>query len=532
MFLNLAYVASTIVRCCCCMFIGVIVSMSSASAMDRAEAALRIANDLSIPHGNDPENLYGLFPTIFPGSYDGTLDVSLSRTQATVEQLVVVLVRWNGWDTVHYDTRLISTVKPFVTPEGFPYYSPDPTPRSIPYIIVALQKGLISTETLKRLRSAVTGDEIDQTCETAKKLAVNSPIVPALILDDIGIQHIKEARKTPDQLVVIPTGFSHYELIRELPNRILDLNAPNLRLYNSSSSLANGKQDYFPLGALDTQLSVGLKVNADSFSHQAESIYGNIENESTTVNAVGIWGSATSLQKNARVWGGFLVARTSEGFKKDAQVIGLEVDTINDALPGLSPNRSKVGVQVVGIGTQPLTSAVEVIGAGNAKWSNGLLFEKNAIHSNGTVLGLAETGELERGIDFSHTRFVDSAFLLNQGSRITFKNKSGAASMLYTDEINEGHFVLRAGNSGLRITSNDDSRNLAFFDTTGNIITPKSNFNQVVDDVDLLKKQIRSTTIPKTSHDSCQQSTLVEDSEYVYVCVATDTWRRARLSSW
>jgi len=316
-------------------------------------------------------------------------------------------------------------------------------------------------------------------------------IVQPLILDDIGIKHIEEARQRPDQLVVVPTGFSHYELLHGLTNRILDLNSPNLRLYNSSSPLASGKQDYLLLGPLDTELSVGLKVNADSYSHQSEAIYGNIENESTTDNAVAIWGYATSLEKNARVWGGFLVAQTADGSQKDSQIVGLEVDAINSALPGVSPNRSKVGVQVVGMGTQPLTSAVEVIGAGAAKWSNGLLFERNAILPNGSVLGLSEPGELARGIDFSQTHFLDSAFLLNQGSKITFKNKLGGPSMLYTDNIDNGYFVMRAGVSGLRVTSNDDSRNLAFFDNTGNIIAPKGNFNQVVDDVEVLKKQLR-----------------------------------------
>ena len=39
--------------------------------------------------------------------------------------------------------------------------------------------------------------------------------------------------------------------------------------------------------------------------------------------------------------------------------------------------------------------------------------------------------------------------------------------MLYTDSFDLGHLVLRAGVSGLRITSNDDSKNLAIIDGTG-----------------------------------------------------------------
>jgi len=153
MYLKLRY--SVLARRSSRLFIWLLISVGMASAMDRAEAALRIANNLGIAHGKDSKNLYGLYPDVFPGGYSGTLDLSLSDKQATLEQVVVTLVRWSGWDTVHYDTRIVDSVKAFVTPEGFPFYGPDPTPRSIPYVVVALQKGLITNETLKILRSIV-----------------------------------------------------------------------------------------------------------------------------------------------------------------------------------------------------------------------------------------------------------------------------------------------------------------------------------------------------------------------------------------
>ncbi len=506
-------------------------SAQSSAALDRAAAALRIANDLGIPHNNDPKELYGLFPKVFPGGYNGELDVSYYQKETTWEHVVVALVRWSGWDTVHYDIAEIDRVKPYVSPEGFPYYSPDPTPRSIPYVIVALRRGLISDPLLRSLRKSVTAEDIDSLCERVKKLAAQEDILPTLTLDAGGMQHLSDAKKHPGQLVLLPTGFTHYEVLGDLPNRILDLNSPSLRLFNGSDSLANGKQDYFPLGPLETQLSVGLKVNRNSFSHQSESIYGSIENESTTANAVGIWGSASSLERNARVWGGFLVGSTAEGSKKDAQVVGLEVDVVNKALAGLAPNRSKVGIQIVGIGSQPLTNALEVIGAGQAKWANGLLFEKGAIYPGGAVIASSDNGELARGIDFSQTHFRDSAFSLSQGSRITFKNKSGAASMLYTDNFDLGHLVVQAGVSGLRITSNDDSKNLAIIDAAGNITTPKGDLNHTMDDVNELKRQA-VTAPPKSSHDSCMPGARSEDADYIYVCVAMNQWRRARLAAW
>jgi len=515
-----------------CVSVLILSSTVDSSAMDRAAAALDIANDLGIRHNNDPNQLYGLFPEIFPGGYDGTVDVSFHQKEATFEHVVVALVRWSGWDTVHYDATEIDRVSKYVSPEGFPYYSPDPTPRSIPYIIVALRRGLIEEGLLPKLRMPVTAQDIDSLCAKAKELAAREDILPPLTLDDAGMKHLADAKQHPGQLVLLPTGFNHYEVLKNLPNRILDLNAPSLRLFNGSDSLASGKQDYFPLGPLESQFSVGLKVGANSFSHQSESIYGSIENESSTTNAVGIWGSAKSLQKNARVWGGFLVASTANAGGDDAQIVGLEVDSINNALPGVSPNRSKVGIQVVGIGSQPLTNALEIIGAANGKWSNGVLLEKGAIHPDGAIIASSDNGEIARGIDFSQTHFRDSAFSLGQGSRITFQNKSGGPSMFYTDNIDLGHFVFRAGASGLRITSNDDSKNLATIDGSGNIITPKGDLNKMIDEVGQLKREAFLPKAPKTSHDPCEVGAKAEDGDYIYVCVSHNQWRRAKLSDW
>ena len=397
-----------------CFVFGVILlvlnSAQTVAAMDHAAAALQIANDLGIPHTDDPKRLYGLYPHIFPGGYNGEVDLTDYQDETTWEHVIVALVRWSGWDTVHYDSGEVERVKPYVSPEGFPYYSPDPTPRSIPYIIVALQRGLIEDSQLPKLRGPITAEEIDTLCATIKTLAAQQEIVPPLTLDAAGMEQLSEVKEHPRQLLVLPTGFTHYDALANLPNRILDLNSPGLRLFDGKSPLSNGKQDYFPLGALETQLAVALKVDKHSFAHQSESIYGLVENESTTTNAVGIWGWASSLAKDARVWGGFFVGSTAASRGKDAQIVGLEVDVINTALPGVSPNRSKVGIQVVGIGNETLTNAVEVIGAGKAKWANGLLLEKGAIEKGGALIASSDNGEVARGIDFSQTHFRDSAF--------------------------------------------------------------------------------------------------------------------------
>ena len=108
------------------------------ASVTRAAAALRIAEDLGIRHGANPGDLYELFPDVFPGGYDGKADRAYPDKEATLENIVVALVRWAGWDTVHYSESLASQVKPYVTAEGFPFYGPEPTPRSIPYVVGAL----------------------------------------------------------------------------------------------------------------------------------------------------------------------------------------------------------------------------------------------------------------------------------------------------------------------------------------------------------------------------------------------------------
>jgi len=87
--------------------------------IDRAHAALRLATNLGIQHTNDPAELYGLYPEIFPGGYDGAGDLPFADKVATLETVIVALVRWTGWDTIHYDHQLTAKVKPCLT-RGIP----------------------------------------------------------------------------------------------------------------------------------------------------------------------------------------------------------------------------------------------------------------------------------------------------------------------------------------------------------------------------------------------------------------------------
>ncbi len=74
------------------------------------------------------------------------------------------------------------------------------------------------------------------------------------------------------------------------------------------------------------------------------------------------------------MWGGFFTANSSKGSDKDAQLIGAEIDVNNDTKPGIAPNASKTGLQVVGIGSVSVTNAIEIIGFDRGLWTNGLSF--------------------------------------------------------------------------------------------------------------------------------------------------------------
>lgn len=507
----------------------------AASTLTRAQAAQALAQNLNITLTQDANELYGLFPGVFPGGYDGTFDVAYPKEVATLEHIIVSLVRWAGWDTVHYDNRIVPRVKPFVTPEGFPFYAPDPTPRSIPYIVVAMSKGLIKESDLPALRTPVALERITELSTLAKRIRVSRPLLHPLVLDTAVKLKLDQARKNSEQLIILPVGFHNYAALEGLSNRILDLNAPGLRLFSGRSSLRDGKQDYFPLGALDTQFTVALYVPEDSYAHQSEAIYGIVENASTTVNAVGIWGSASSLKKDARVWGGFIKGSTSEGEKNDAQVIGLEIDVINNALPGVSPNRSKTGLQIVGIGKASVTNGIEIIGAGPAKWGNGILFSEGAIQKDGAVIGLSQSGNVARGIDFSNTTFGNAALLLNKESPISFRSRSGNASLIYTDDFGNGHLVMQAGVDGLRVTNNDNNKNLMVVQPNGDIVTPLTSLGKLATEVESLKTSHATSgrvAPPKASSESCTAGAWAADDRFFYVCFTANQWRRAELSSW
>jgi hypothetical protein len=442
-------------------------------SLTRAEAALIIAQRLNLPHTDDPRTLYGTFNKPFPGGYDGRRDLTYYDKPLTTEVLTVVLVHHSGWDVIRYSEAAAKRAAPFVSPEGFPFYGPDPTPRSIPYIAVALERGLLQASELPGIREPIGRATLLRYLDRYRQISSVSQVLPPTMTADSTM--IKNGRITavkplyPSQMIVLPRGVPVGPLPNTWRNPILDFRGPNVRLFSGPVSIGTGAQDYFPLGALDSVFSVGMAIPKDSYAHQGEAIYGLVENESPTVNAVGIWGASQSLASKARVWGAFFTANSAEGADKDAQLVGLEVDVVNHTRAGISPNASKVGIQVVGLGEAQVTNGIEILASGPALWNNGILFSDHSIGPNGTILGVSQRDAVNLGIDISHTPFKRAAVLISNNSLVGFRSKAGADSGMYADDINNGSLVLRSGRDGTRITNNENSKNLFWVRSDGSI---------------------------------------------------------------
>ena len=44
--------------------------------------------------------------------------------------------------------------------------------------------------------------------------------------------------------------------------------------------------------------------------------------------------------------------------------------------------------------------------------------------------------------------------------------------------------------------------------------------------------RLRNSKTPLSATDTCSQGEIVWDTDYIYVCVATNTWKRISISSW
>lgn len=247
------------------------------------------------------------------------------------------------------------------------------------------------------------------------------------------------------------------KLFAFLLENIARLNEPNADCIIGGIRIEDGTQAYFPDGPLHNELTVSVDVPENSEFHQYSSIYGVSVNNSKKVNTVGIWGDAVSNTEDGKVWGGFFTANSGVP-GNETQLVGVEIDVINKGKPGIYPYNSKVGLQVVTIGDEDSSIAIEVLSDHKSKWKNGLLIGDQAIAPDGAGVAIANKQPMRFGIDASQGSYSDSAILLPKDSRLTFRNPDFRDAFIYGDTFDTGYLVM--GGSGIRMVNADNTRNI------------------------------------------------------------------------
>lgn len=240
---------------------------------------------------------------------------------------------------------------------------------------------------------------------------------------------LKNGIEIPKEIELVSMGAEFNEFIYKL-KKLAKNNRSNV-------------QPYFPDGPLYNGFGRTLNVPSYSGFHQYTSIYGSTTNSSSKVNAIGLWGNASSIAEGSKVWGGFFTTSNKVGL--DAQLVGVEIDVLNYAKPGIPPNASKVGLQVVTIGDSDSSAAIEILSDHKSRWRNGILFQDGAISSEGSAIAIANKDPIKFGIDTSQQSFTDSAILLKKNQRVTWRGQEEKPIFISSDDFDQGHFVVGGG---------------------------------------------------------------------------------------
>lgn len=244
--------------------------------------------------------------------------------------------------------------------------------------------------------------------------------------------------------------------------------------------------------------------NYDSTHNHYQNLLSEVINFKQGTNAVSIWGDSAAIANNSKAWGGFLSARSDyktfledKTYKKyvpkgvnlekytkesyDAQLVGLEIDVLNGGKPGVFPNKSKTGLQIVGFGN-PNSMAIEVrsedtdkeVKSRRGAWESGIYF-KNSMADYGRLI-VADFDKAKMGLDFRNALFTEGAAQFKSegvGTGVLFNG--GNSGEIYGgkrwDEIKdpENWLTLRAGEGGLRIASHDNTKEIIATDNFGGI---------------------------------------------------------------
>lgn len=240
---------------------------------------------------------------------------------------------------------------------------------------------------------------------------------------------------------------------------------------------------------------------ASSHNHY-QNFLSEVWNFAPNVNAVGIWGDSAAYVKDAKAWGGFFSARSDQrvftdspemakflppgtdqkaGPEFDAQLIGVEIDVLNDGKPGVFPNASKTALQLVGFGN-PNSMAIEVRCedtdrevAQRKGVFEAILYVKNSIADYGRMI-VSDFEKAKMGLDFRRTLFTEGAAQLRTegvGTGVIFnQHKAGEiyGGLRWPGFADTRQFLsVRMGEGGFRVASNDNTKEPLAIDSNGGI---------------------------------------------------------------
>ena len=226
-------------------------------------------------------------------------------------------------------------------------------------------------------------------------------------------------------------------------------------------------------------------------------------NKVENLNAVSVWGDSTSIANGAKSWGGFFSARSScPNFAKggplekygdpslvscegiDNQLIGIEIDVLNSSKPGIYPNMSKTGLQVVGFG-HPNSMAVEVrtedtdrveFGKAPRGAFESAFYVKNSIQPEYGRMIVADFDKAKMGLDLRKPIFTEGAMQFHtQGVGTGLVANEGKSGEIYGGDRwpgfadKQGWLSARLGEGGFRIVSNDNTKEVMAIDNFGGI---------------------------------------------------------------
>lgn len=241
-------------------------------------------------------------------------------------------------------------------------------------------------------------------------------------------------------LLVIETGFL---AMNKIPGQ-------SKEEINGQLSLSNSRiNKVLPNVKVDSKVNLNLTAESGSNVGQMQTLFASIDNKNENINAIGIWSDAAALVNKTKVWGGTISARSESNV--DSQLTGLEVDLYNGLDSKIASDLGKSGIKIAGFNNLN-NNALHILSDGKGNWINGILFDQNSIAANGTLIGASGRGPYNLGIDFSNSKFNDSAIRLANNQKIRF-DSPGGSGLIYTSEDEDSSIVMVVPKGGLKIVN-------------------------------------------------------------------------------